>query len=162
MLRVKTRIAEHLFLKNEERKQRVRSSADRLTVNTGWFPTPVDGIVVNIEMNVLSYTALASVLSNARSDGTEFLYDIFPFSRTISRFETTLDDFLRFDIQIFPTWYIILSSYIFSLMIRWVSIMQNCDDTKSYRNFWKFLREMRQKVKRNEIDRWKKKWHCVS
>lgn len=162
MLRVKTRIAEHLPLKNEERKQRVRSSADRLTVNTGWLPTPVDGIVVTLEMDVRSYTAPASVLSNARSGDTEFLYNIFPFSRTISRFETTLDNFHRFDTWIFLTWYVILSRYMFSLMIRWISIIQNCDDTKSYRNFWKFLREVRQKVKRKEIDRWKKKWHCVS
>lgn len=93
ILRVKTKITEmkHLPLKNEERKQRARSSADRLTVNTGQLPSPVNGIVVTTEMD-RSYIALASVLSNARSGDAEFLYDTFPFSRTISRFETTLDD----------------------------------------------------------------------
>lgn len=53
MLRVKTKITEmkHLPLKNEERKQRARSSVDRLTVNTGRLPSPVDGIVVTSEMD---------------------------------------------------------------------------------------------------------------
>lgn len=96
MLRVKTKITEMKYvpLKNEERKQHARSSTDRLTVNTGQLPSPVNGIVVTTEID-RSYIALASVLSNARSGDAEFLYDSFPFSRMISRFETTLDG-LRF------------------------------------------------------------------